>query len=340
MVAKHGGYTGSVPECHDVPMAPLDSFVQLGLDKAREAILPDYAFALYIPGSWPFPSLMDKTILPETYFTEGNPGEEDANTVTVAKKTRKRKGRKTQNRSKSAGTASSTSEASPARAKTATQTDEERAKQVIQDLHLSSDGSDSEVPDNTGNPSKGADPENSRLDPLGLPTVPDQEPSAPPGILSGDQLPDNGQDKPVPPQPDVSTLDPDASALDPLPKLVHPPGLPSPTPPDSSTAATPGLGSSRRMAGAQRQTMCRPSLTKASTVMPPRTSLTRTLQSYSHCILSGVYREAMVTCLTARTTTTEMTRISVFMTWYLSHPCDAYALPGRLRSTTVGSRPQ
>ena len=230
-----------MPECHNVPMAPLDSFVQLGLNKAGEAILPDYTFALCIPGSWPFPSSMDKTILPETYFTEGNLGEEDANTVTVAKKTRKRKGRKTQNRSKSTGTASSASEASPAQAKISTQTDEERAKQVIQDLYLSSDGSDSEVPDNTGNPSKGSDPENSGLDPPGPPTVPNQEPSAPPGIPSGDQLLDNGQDKPVPPQPDVSTPDPDASAPDPLPKLVHPTGLPSPTPPDGSTAAIPGL---------------------------------------------------------------------------------------------------
>ena len=189
----------------------------------------------------PFPSSMDKTILPETYFTEGNLGEEDANTVTVAKKTRKCKGRKTQNRSKSAGTASSTSEATPVRAKTATQTDEECAKQVIQDLHLSSDGSDSEAPDNTGNPSKGADPENSGLEPLGPPVVPGQESSTPPGIPSGNQLLDSSQDKLVPPQPDVSTPDPDASASDPLPKLVHPTGLPSLTPPDGSTVATPGL---------------------------------------------------------------------------------------------------
>ena len=166
------GYTGSVPEHHDVPMALLDSFVQLGLDKAREVILPDYAFALCIPSSWPFPSLMDKTILPESYFSEGNLVEEDANTITVAKKTHKRKGRKTQNRSKSAGTASSASEASPAWAKTATKTDEECAKQVIQDLHLSSHGSDSEVPDDTFSPYKGGELENSGLDPQGPPVVP------------------------------------------------------------------------------------------------------------------------------------------------------------------------
>ena len=184
---------------------------------------------------------MDKNILPESYFSEGNPVEEDANTATVTKKTRKHKGRKTQNRSKSAGTASSASEASPARAKTATQTDEECVKQVIQDLHLSSNDSDSEVPDDTGNPHKGGDSENSGPDPQGPPTAPDQEPSALPGIPSGDQLLDNGQDNPVPPQPDANTLDPDASASDPLPKLVHPPGLPSPTPLDGSTAATPRL---------------------------------------------------------------------------------------------------
>ena len=122
---------------------------------------------------------MDKTILLESYFSVGNPVEEDANTVTVAKKTRKRKGRKTQNRSKSARTASSALEASPAQAKTATQTDEERAKQVVQDLHLSSDGSDSEVLEDTGNPPKGGDSENSRPDPQGPPAAPDQEPSEP-----------------------------------------------------------------------------------------------------------------------------------------------------------------
>ena len=32
--SKTWGYTGSVPECHDVPMAPLNSFIQLGLNEA------------------------------------------------------------------------------------------------------------------------------------------------------------------------------------------------------------------------------------------------------------------------------------------------------------------
>ena len=60
--SKTWGYTGSVPERHDVPMAPLDSFIQLSHDNAGEAILLDYAFALCIPSSLPFPSSMDKTI--------------------------------------------------------------------------------------------------------------------------------------------------------------------------------------------------------------------------------------------------------------------------------------
>ena len=222
-------------------MAPLDSFIQLGTNKAGELVLLEYAFTLCIPSSWPFPSSMDKTILPETYFTEGNPGEEGANTITAAKKTHKHKGKKTQNRSKSARTASSASDTSLGQAKTTTQTDEECAKQVIQDLHLSSDGSDSEVPDDTGNPSKGANLEGSGTDPLGPPLVPDPEPSIPPGIPSHDQLLDNGQDKLVPPRPDVTTPDPDASALNLLPKPVHLTGFPSLTPPDGSTVAIPGL---------------------------------------------------------------------------------------------------
>ena len=177
--SKTWGYTGGVPECHDVPMAPLDSFVQLGTMEAGEPILPEYAFASCIPGSWPFPSLMDKTILLETYLSEGDPDGEDDNATTPAKKTRKRKGKKTQKRSQSAGTASSASEVSLARAKVNAQADKECAKQVMQELHLSSKGSDSDVPEGTGNPSKGANPENSGMGPPIPPEVPDKEPSIP-----------------------------------------------------------------------------------------------------------------------------------------------------------------
>ena len=107
--SKTWGYTGGTPERHDIPMAPLDSFVQLNTTEDGEPILPEYAFALCLPGSWPFPSLMDKTILPETYLSEGNPGGEETNANNSGKKTRKQKGKKTQRRSKSAGAVSSAS---------------------------------------------------------------------------------------------------------------------------------------------------------------------------------------------------------------------------------------
>ena len=71
--------------------------------------------------------------------------------------------------------------------------------------------------------------------------VHDHGPSVPPRIPSHDQLPDNGQDKPVPPQPDVTTPDPDASALNLLPKPVHQTGFPSLTPLDGSAVAIPRL---------------------------------------------------------------------------------------------------
>ena len=71
--SKTWRYTGGTPKCHDVPMAPLDSFVQLKTTEDGEPILPEYAFALCLPGSWPFASLMDQTILPESYLSKGNP---------------------------------------------------------------------------------------------------------------------------------------------------------------------------------------------------------------------------------------------------------------------------
>ena len=116
--SKTWGYTGGTPKCHQVPMAPLDSFVQLNTTKDGEPILPEYAFALCLPGSWPFPSLMDKTFLPETYLSKGNPDEEEANVNNSAKKTRKQKGKKTPRRSKSARAASSASEISPVKVET------------------------------------------------------------------------------------------------------------------------------------------------------------------------------------------------------------------------------
>ena len=189
-----------------------------------------------------FPTRWTRLFLPETYFAEGNLGEEDVNTTTSAKKSCKQKGKKTQKRFKSIGTASSASEASLAQAKTNTQMDEERAKQVMQELHLSSEGSNSEVLEVTGNPSQGANPEDSGMGPPGPPKVPDEEPSILPGMLSLDQVPGNGQDKPVPPQPDVNPPDPDTSALNPSPMPAEQTVSPSLNPPDGSMTAAPGPG--------------------------------------------------------------------------------------------------
>ena len=111
--SKTWGYTGSVPEHHDVPMAPLNSFIQLGLDEAGEVISSGLRICIMHSRFMAISQLNGiKLFYRKAISPEGNLVEEDANTVTVAKKTRKCKGRKTQNRSKSARTVSSTSEAS------------------------------------------------------------------------------------------------------------------------------------------------------------------------------------------------------------------------------------
>ena len=93
---------------------------------------------------------MDKTIILETYLSKGNPGGEETNANNSAKKAHKRKGKKTQRRSKSAGAASSASEISLARVKTNTQAGQDGTQQVLQELHLSSEGSDSDAPEGAG----------------------------------------------------------------------------------------------------------------------------------------------------------------------------------------------
>ena len=233
---KTWGYTGRTPERHDIPMAPLDSFVQLKTTDG-EPILPEYAFALCLPGSWPFPSLMDQTILPESFLSEGNPGEE-TNTNNSAKKTCKRKGKKTQRRSKSTGAASSASEISPARVKTNTQAGKDGTQQVLQELHLSSEGSDSDAPEGTGETSKGADPDNSGMGP----PIPPEEPRVPPRTPSFDQVPGEGQDTPTPTRQEVNPADPDTSAQDPLPMPAEQTQSPGPSVPDTSATAASGLG--------------------------------------------------------------------------------------------------
>ena len=236
--SKTWGYTGETPERHEVPMAPLDSFVQLNTTEDGEPILPEYAFALCLPGSWPFPSLMDKTILLETYLSEGNPGGEETNVNNSTKKTRKWKGKKTQRRSKSAGAISSASKISPARVKTNTQAGQDGTQQVLQELHLSSEGSDSDAPEGAGETSKGADPDNSGMGP----PIPPEEPRALPGTPSLDQVPGEGQDTPTLTRQEVNPADPNTSAQDPLPMPAEQTQPLGPSPPDSSTTAASGLG--------------------------------------------------------------------------------------------------
>ena len=231
--SKTWGYTSRTPELHKVPMAPLDSFVQLNTTEDGEPVLPEYAFALCLPRSWPFPSLMDKTILPETYLSEGDPDGEETNANNSAKKTRKQKGKKTQKRSKSARAVSSASEISPARVKTNTQASQDCTQQVLQELHLSSGRSDSDAPEGAGKTSKGADPDNSGVDP----PIPPEEPSALPGIQSLDQVLGEGQDTPS--WQEVNPPNPNTSAQDPLPMLVEQTQPPGPNLLDiSATAAS------------------------------------------------------------------------------------------------------
>ena len=236
--SKTWGYTSGTPKRHEVPMAPLDSFIQLNTTEDGEPILPEYAFALCLPGSWPFPSLMDKTILLETYLSEGNPGGEETNANNSTEKTHKRKGKKTQRRSKSTGAVSSASEISPARFKTNTQAGQDSTQQVLQELHLSSKGSDSDTPEGAGETSKGADPDNSGMGP----PIPPEEPRAPLGTPSLDQVPGESQDTPTPTRQEVNPADPNTSAQDPLPMLAEQTQPLGPSLLDSPATAASGLG--------------------------------------------------------------------------------------------------
>ena len=233
--SKTWGYTGGTLERHNIPMAPLDSFVQLKTTEDGEPILPEYAFALCLPGSWPFPSLMDQTI--QSYLSKGNLGGEETNTNNSTKKNCKPKGKKTQ-RSKSTRAASSASKISLARVKANTQASEDGTQQVLQELHLSSKGSDSDTPDGAGKTSKVADLDNSGMGP----PIPPEEPRVPPETPSLDKVLGEGQDTPTLTRQEVNPADPNTSAQDPLPMLAEQTQSPGPSIPDISTTAAFGLG--------------------------------------------------------------------------------------------------
>ena len=147
-------------------------------------------------------------------------------------------GQETQRRSKSAGATSSASDISPARVKTNTQVDGDGTQQVLQELHLSSEGSDSDTPDGTGETSKGADLDKSGMGPPILP----EEPRVPPRTPSLDQVPGEGQDTLTPTRQEINPAGPNTSPQDPLPMPAEQTQSPGPSIPDTSATAASGLG--------------------------------------------------------------------------------------------------
>ena len=73
---KTWGATGSGMDHHEVPMAPLNTFMKLNTSNGIP-ILPEYAFVLCEPGSWPFQSTMDINILPEACLAYDTPAESE-----------------------------------------------------------------------------------------------------------------------------------------------------------------------------------------------------------------------------------------------------------------------
>ena len=123
------------------------------------SVLQEYTFALCSPGTWPFPSTMDLNILPKVCLAYDTPADsenvpedpgitEPDNNVGSGKKHRKHRG-KSKAQSKSARATSSASETSPGGKNWKPWINEALAKQVAQDLHLSSDGSNSKNPEET-----------------------------------------------------------------------------------------------------------------------------------------------------------------------------------------------
>ena len=204
---KTWGGTGLAPEQHEVQMAPLDTFMKLHATNGILA-LPEYAFALCSPSTWPFPSTMDINILPEACLAYDTPAdsenalddpiitESDTNAGS-GKKQCWHKG-KSKGWSKSARANSSASKVSPRRKNRKPQINEALAKQVAQDLHLSSDGSDAEIlaeipedtnkdtrPDGELQPPAGPAQIGSGLDPPGVPAPTPSTPTPQPTEASG-----------------------------------------------------------------------------------------------------------------------------------------------------------
>ena len=119
--------------------------------------LPEYAFALCSAGTWPFLSAMDINILPEACLaydmsadSENTPDDPiliGSDTNARSRKKHCRCKGKSKSRSRSTRANRCASETSPGHKNRKPQTNKALAKDVLYDLHLSSDGSDSEIPE-------------------------------------------------------------------------------------------------------------------------------------------------------------------------------------------------
>ena len=162
---KTWGSTTSVPERHEVQMSPLDTFVKLHATNGVPVLL-EYAFALCSPDTWPFPSTMDLNILPKaclTYDTSADSENVPQDPAITKPDTNAGSGKSI------AGTRAKARPSPkvlgplvlPSKRVLDARTgnwkpwiNETLAKQVAQDLHLSSDESDSENPEETNKDTK------------------------------------------------------------------------------------------------------------------------------------------------------------------------------------------
>ena len=149
---------------------------------------------------------MDISILPQACLAYDTPANSEnvpddpiitgTDTNTEPGKNQCRRKGKSKSRSKSVGANSSAFEASPGRKNWNPQINEALAKEVLQDLHLSSDGSDSEIPEDAKDTQPDGDPQpldgpawiESGLDLLGVPahapSTPAPQPTQPTKALS------------------------------------------------------------------------------------------------------------------------------------------------------------
>ena len=186
---KTWGSTGSGMDHNEVPLAPLNTFMRLHASN-RVLVLLEYAFGTCLA----YNTLAES----ENLLEEPASTDPDTNTGT-SKRHRKRKG-KSKNWSKSAGATSSASEASPGHKNKTPCPDPTLVSKMVQDLQLSSQGSDSNNPNEVQQ---------------GTPAINDSQP------LAGSTRPESGTNLPGPSSPEPDT--PTAPSEDEIGETVQPP---------------------------------------------------------------------------------------------------------------------